>query len=311
MKLDIKDILPLSQDNLLIYCYFALLDRKYKEKNLTYTEDYVYAKGNIPILLVAHTDVVHRELPALIVHDKEQDILWSPTGIGGDDRCGVYAILKICEKYKPYVLFTTGEEKGGLGAKKFVEEIEELPVNFIIEIDRRGNNQVVFYQCENQDFRNYILSFGFDLNYGSYSDVSTLSREYDIAGCNLSAGYYNEHTTNEHIFLDHLQNTIEKVKQILDDKENHKFYDCQEKKYDYSKYDYTTIYDDYDYYDGYYYKKNKKSSIYTKNFWKKAQEVEDDWYDLTEAQWEEKYKVKRPLDLLKIYEMEELYADEI
>ena len=226
MLLNIENILRLTQEQLLEFCYNKLIERNYKEKEIIATEDYIYAKGNIPILLVAHCDIVHKQAPELIVHDRKQRILWSPTGIGGDDRCGVYALLKICEQVKPYILFTTEEEKGGLGVRKFTQEIKDLPVNFIVEIDRKGNEEVVFYKCGNNDFQNYIMSFGFNKEYGSYSDVSTLSTHYDIAGCNVSAGYYNQHTTTEFIYMVHLENTIEKVLQILQDGTEPKFYDC-------------------------------------------------------------------------------------
>ena len=308
----LKKILRMTQDELLTYCYLTLLEEKYEERNILYTKDYVYAKGEIPILLVAHTDIVHTKPPELIVHDRKQKILWSPTGIGGDDRCGVYAILKLCEKFKPYVLFTTAEEKGGLGAKEFVKDIPKIPVNFIIEIDRRGNNQAVFYDCGNNEFQDYILNFGFELCYGSYSDVATLSNTYDIAGCNLSAGYYEEHTKTEHIFLQHLYNTMVKVIRILKDKDNHKFYDCQKivyvppknvKKY---YYDYDDLYDEY-----YYNKKIEDNKEKAENKWNKTYlEIENDWYDLTDEEWKKKYKIKRPLELLGILEMEELqYVD--
>lgn len=326
--MDIEKILKLDQEELLDFGYECLLRRGYRNRDIIYTDDYVYAKGNIPILLVAHCDIVHKSTPEIIVNDRKQRILWSPTGIGGDDRCGVYGILKICEKLKPYVLFTTEEEKGGLGVRKFVKEIDEIPVDFIIEIDRKGNEEVVFYQCNNKDFQNYIISFGFNKNHGSYSDVSTLSTHYDIAGCNVSAGYYNQHTTTEFIVMEHLENTLNKVIEILKDTKNHKFYDCQEEKtkYNYSKYyDNYYDYDDDDYYWDYkekVYKLRKKLKKQKENHieedkeeeqkeevyenqeeidWDKITEKEDDWYDLTPAEWKDKYNEDKPLNILDLY----------
>lgn len=316
MGLNIENILRLNQEDLLNFNYIELIKRGYENKDIIFTEDYLYAKGNIPILLVAHCDIVHKTIPEIIVNDKKQRILWSPTGIGGDDRCGVYAILKICEKLKPYVLFTTDEEIGGIGVKQFVEEIDKIPVNFIIEIDRKGNEEVVFYQCDNKEFQNYIISFGFKKEYGSYSDVSTLSVSYDIAGCNVSAGYYNQHTTTEHIYMDHLENTINKVIQILKDTANHKFYDCQKLEYTTPKYNYN-YYDYYDYYDHdyseWYYDYKEKKYKKRKKFKKKKKEnqvieiedellqKEDDYYDLTPEEWKEKYKTYKPKKILDIY----------
>lgn len=332
MVLEIENILRLTQEELLDFNYNELLKRNYKDKDITYTEDYVYAKGNIPVLLVAHCDIVHKQIPTTIVYDKEKQILWSPTGIGGDDRCGVYGVLKICEKFKPYVLFTTDEEIGGVGVKKFVKDFDEIPVNFIIELDRRGYNQVVFYECGNKEFQNYILSFGLDKYIGSYSDVSTLSTEYDIAGCNISAGYYNEHTNVEYIVMDELQHSIDIVKEILKDTKNHKFYDCQ--KVTYSRFGnwYNNVYD----YDNYYYddywgcyrlkkKQDKKvkeieeqesktkeieEELYTEEIPLTEEEqkevnrilqMEDDYFALTPEEWKKKYKRTKPKNIVDIY----------
>lgn len=307
MVLKIENILKMSQEELLDFCYIELMKRGYKNKDIIYTDKYIYAKGNIPILLVAHCDIVHKEIPETVVYDKQQRILWSPTGIGGDDRCGVYALLKICEKFKPYILFATDEEIGCVGTRKFIEDFDELPVNFIIEIDRRGNNQVVFYSCGNKDFQNYILSFGLDKQHGSCSDVKYLSTEYDIAGCNLSAGYYREHTETEHIYLEHLENTIKIVEQILKDTKNHKFYDCQEityttPVYTQRKWDWKDDWDDY--YDKYYEKYCKKLSNEEEEKTSETDNImqkEEDYYALTPAEWKKKYKEDKPDNILEIY----------
>lgn len=194
-------------------------------------DGFLYAEGKIPILLVAHLDTVHKTKPTEIFYDSEQDVMWSPQGIGGDDRCGVYAILKLLCNHHPYVLFTEDEEKGCIGADKTVEVLKKPNVKFIIEIDRRGSDDCVFYDCGNQKFQEYIEKFGFEFAWGSYSDICVLSGEWDIASVNLSSGYYNEHTDQEYIKLRELEKTIDRVRNILDDNENAEFYDYQEKLY--------------------------------------------------------------------------------
>lgn len=246
-------ILKMTQDELKTSVTSTLQTRGYKD--VTCTKDYVYAKGEIPVLLVAHLDIVHKETPKDIYIDTKEKVLWCPTGIGGDDRCGVYAILQTIKKFKPYVLFTTDEEIGCLGAKVAVKEIEDIPVNFIIEIDRRGCGQSVYYDCGNEEFQKYINSFGFETQKGSCSDICTLSRQYGIASVNLSAGYLNEHQKHEFINMNWLNYTIGKIAEILKDKANHKKYDYEEIKpvYSYPNYNYN-----YDYWDNYY--KNKKDN---------------------------------------------------
>lgn len=196
-------------------------------------DGFVYATGDIPILLVAHMDTVHLTIPYQIFFDPFQKVLWSPQGIGGDDRCGVFMILKLLEKYKPYVLFTEDEEKGGVGAVKAVNQILKPDVKFIIEIDRRGSDDCVFYDCDNHKFQDYIESFGFETAIGTFSDICTLSDEWDIASVNLSSGYYNEHTKGEYINLKDMEKTLERVSKILED-EDSEYYDYERYVYVYN-----------------------------------------------------------------------------
>lgn len=246
----LKFILQRKQLELFKYIKKHLKHRQYHVQQY---EKFIYAEGNIPILLVAHLDTVHQYMPSQIFIDQEQEILWSPQGIGGDDRCGVYSILKIIDDgYMPHVLFTQDEEVGAFGARH-ASNLLSPDINFMVELDRQGNNQAVFYDCGNEDFMDYILSFGFDLEYGTFSDISILSPKWDIASVNLSIGYYNEHTKSEYICLNSMYNTIDKVKKILDDKQN-KFYDFQEvfKSYnrfgrliDFTEDEFDLFYDDY------------------------------------------------------------------
>lgn len=200
-------------------------------------DGYLYAKGDIPIMLVAHLDIVHKKIPEEIYFDEQQMVLWSPTGIGGDDRCGVYLITQIINHgFRPHILFLEDEEIGCVGAGKCTRALEKPDVKFMIEIDRRGKNDCVFYNCNNKEFIDYIQSFGFIKNWGTCSDIKTLSDAWDIASVNLSSGYYNEHTNYEYIKLKDLNVTYRRVIEILQDDTKEKPY------YDYQKLTYKTSY---------------------------------------------------------------------
>ena len=220
------DILKMDEIELKNYLYDYLL-----EKNMQpiYENGFLYAKGNIPILLVAHMDTFFSILPNEIVYDEKNDMIYSDNGaLGGDDRCGVYAIMNILEKYKPHVLFTDDEEIGGLGAREAVRKIEKPDVKYIIEFDRKGSNDCVFYDCDNSRFIKYIQSFGFKLDFGSFSDICILSDAWKIASVNLSSGYYNEHTFNEYIKFNELTNNINRVKHMLDNVNRVKYFKYRE-----------------------------------------------------------------------------------
>lgn len=196
-------------------------------------DGFLYGEGTIPIMLVAHLDTVHKTIPEEIYFDEEKFVVWSPTGIGGDDRCGVYLIMRLLSRgYKPHVLFLEDEEKGCIGARKCVEVLGKPNVKFIVEIDRRGEDDCVFYDCDNKEFQDYIQTFNFKKAWGSCSDICVLSKAWDIASVNLSSGYYNEHTYYEHIKMLHLNKTFMRVIRILEDDNKEKpYYDFQEKIY--------------------------------------------------------------------------------
>lgn len=231
-----KNILRMKQEDLKDFCKKML---EYNDYDLEDGDGYLYGKGDIPIMIVAHLDTVHTDIPENIYFDSEQGIMWSPQGIGGDDRCGVYMILKLIKYYKPYVLFVEDEEIGGIGSSKAVKVIKKPDINFVIELDRRGRNDCVFYDCGNEDFKNYIKEFGFEEQQGTFTDICNISPEWDIASVNLSVGYNKEHTLNETINVNYMLETYQKVIQILEDKES-KYYDFQEikKEYHYRTYNY-------------------------------------------------------------------------
>lgn len=215
-----KKVLQAPQNQLFQYLS-GIVSNIYEDYEIG--SDYILAVGDTPVLLVSHMDTVHekRSMPKSIFHDPTSNVMWSPDGIGGDDRCGIFSILMLLanRKSKPSVLFTKDEEIGCLGAKSASRKIAKdihSKFKFIVELDRRGQDDCVFYQCNNQEFIKYIETFGFVKNTGSCSDISQLCPSWDVAGVNLSIGYFNEHTQQEYINLDYMVKTINRVDNILE-----------------------------------------------------------------------------------------------
>lgn len=200
-----------------------MLEEKYDE--VIYADGFVFAKGTVPILLVAHMDTVHKELPRII--ELNNGKISSPQGIGGDDRCGIYMISKIIEKHHCSVLFTEDEEIGGVGADKFVHHscLNGLEFNYAIELDRRGKNDAVFYECDNPEFEDFITEDGdWKTDFGSYSDICDVAPALGCAAVNLSCGYYNAHTKNEYVVFSEMEANIKKVCKLIErTTENDKF----------------------------------------------------------------------------------------
>lgn len=194
---------------------------KAKYDKVITTSDYILAIGDIPIALAAHLDTVFHSPVVDLYYDQKKGVMWSPQGLGADDRAGIFAIIQIIKDgYRPSIILTTDEEKGGLGAAA-LGEIENPIKNlkYIIELDRRGTNDCVFYECNNQEFIKYIENFGFIESIGTFSDISFICPSWKVCGVNLSVGYEGEHRETEILHINVLMSTIDKVKAMLSEKD--------------------------------------------------------------------------------------------
>ena len=224
---NLEDFLRPTQKQL-----FKRLAKKFKGKTLISKGNFILVHGTAPVMLVAHLDTVHEQPVKDICLSADRNIIMSPQGVGGDDRCGCFALVKIyrLSKIKPWLLFCCDEEIGGLGAKKFClahqqlqlpKELDDL--KFLIELDRKGKNDAVYYRCDNHDFEEYITGKGFQSAQGSFSDISLIAPELGIAAVNLSCGYYAAHTLHEYINRSQLDAVIHKVVDIVADASRHDF----------------------------------------------------------------------------------------
>ena len=196
--------------------------RKYY-KRVIETRDYIVAEGQIPVALVAHMDTVFEESIIRkgreLFYDENYNVMFCPYGAGFDDKAGIFAILKIIrEGYRPHIILTTNEERGALGAMALAKlKCPFSDLKYMVQLDRRGGEDCVFYECDNRDFIDYVEKFGFTHNYGSFSDISELAPAWEVAAVNLSIGYRDEHSESEILFVTQMEATINKVKKMLDD----------------------------------------------------------------------------------------------
>lgn len=290
-----EDICRMTQAEVKAYMKKYLISKKY---NVVDEDGFLYAKGTNPVLLVAHMDTVHTQQCTEIVNVDGQ--ISSPQGIGGDDRCGIFIIMNLIKEFNCSVLLCEDEEKGGQGTNKFIKAkyvgideqnnpvelkyIDNLDVNYMVEFDRKGNNDAVFYSCANKDFEEFIVDFtGFKYAYGSFSDISVLMPAAKIAGVNLSSGYYKAHTTDEYVIYDEMLDTIDAAR-VLIKANNTEVFKYVAKTYDWSKYYTSKSYD--------------KSSPY--NYSKRFQE-EREMYDSTlfDMPTEDEYTDKQLYKIVK------------
>jgi hypothetical protein len=198
----------------------------YKSKKMLSGDKFLYAPGSIPVMVVAHLDTVHTSGPEVLLYDSYNEILVArnsfgrATGLGADDRAGVWAICQLLEMgFRPHVLWTDLEEKGCQGAEQAAKVLEKCPpkIKFMVEFDRMHDNDCVFYQCDNRDFVKHVEGYGFKEAQGSSTDIRRLMPALKTAGVNLSIGYYNQHTTDEVLYIKQMNRTIAIATRMLND----------------------------------------------------------------------------------------------
>lgn len=153
-------------------------------------KDYLYYDFGSPILAVCHLDTVADfGKKTKIRFEKAGDVV---TSIALDDRLGAWMISQLFNRGLRFdVLFTKDEEMGNSTAKLFTPVKD---YNWMFSFDRRGI-QPVLYQYDNSSLVNILYRFGYDVTYGSYSDIADLE-QLGVCGINFGAGYFNEHTAD-------------------------------------------------------------------------------------------------------------------
>jgi hypothetical protein len=86
--------------------------------------------------------------------------------------------------------------------------------SFIVQFDRHGHKDIVFYDKGTKAFVEYTKEqTGFTPAQGSYTDIRELC--YNICGVNISVGYHDEHRPEEKLVVDQFMNTLQTAKYWL------------------------------------------------------------------------------------------------
>jgi hypothetical protein len=147
----------------------------------------IYKDNGANVLAVAHLDNVMFTEPKL-THFKRDAIINCPQL---DDRLGTWVILDVLPSIGLHydVLLTDSEEIGRSTASYFKSPKQ---YNWIFEFDRRGTD-VVMYQYETRKACTRLRKAGFEVGYGSFSDISCLEG-LGVQGFNFGVGYHCEHS---------------------------------------------------------------------------------------------------------------------
>lgn len=180
--------------------------------------------GTAPVLWSSHTDSVHRQggKRQTIMEDKRGIITAHKSScLGADNAAGVWIMCEMIRAGRPGLyIFHREEEWGCRGSEHIARMTPELldGINYAIAFDRRGTTSIITHQMgERSCSDSFARALGAELGMkhrldsgGSYTD--TASYMSIIPECtNISAGFSNEHRSNESCDTRYLDRLLEAV----------------------------------------------------------------------------------------------------
>ncbi len=220
--LDMKKSLPLKeQKNFIVEVE--------ENGNVLVTKGKIRGKEKYPCV-VCHTDTVHDivnkyEVMQMNGHffAMEGDTM-KQTGIGGDDKVGVFITLEmLMEKPKLKAVFFVQEEIGCIGSrnapKKFFKNC-----GYILQCDRKENedfvNEIGWKELFSEKFSKAIAKtlkkHGYKETNGGSTDVAEIKDKVDICVANMSCGYYRPHSNTEVVHIYSVMKCCNMVSELIE-----------------------------------------------------------------------------------------------
>lgn len=183
-------------------------------------------KAGLP-LLCAHTDQVQR-IPCTHTIQNNNYIYGmgghKQSGLGADDKNGVWILLNLIKKYSDKVsfLFSTMEEVGGMTDGFMLNLGREITdtIPYALIFDRKGGSDIIGFDNEycmkdlNNDVAKYGCLFDYTSAIGIWSDCDHISKY--VPCVNLSCGYYAPHSDQEYTNINELINALDFGACLLD-----------------------------------------------------------------------------------------------
>ena len=179
---------------------------------------------------IAHTDTVHPINKNLTVVQEEKNgkvilrgvdsVTKRDSGIGGDDKCGVYLALEMLDALPNVKIALFVSEEIGCKGSQHADPDFFKNVGYAIQFDSpEGNSMSLtlmgrYLFNQKSEFSNkvseLITEHGIkNWAYHPYTDVWQIMEKFNIACLNLAAGYYRYHTDAEYVVVDDVQNGFE------------------------------------------------------------------------------------------------------
>lgn len=182
--------------------------------------------------IVSHMDTVHEIKDDFYLYTEKKmthEIVAAgskkyKTGVGGDDKCGIYACLYALRRFQNIkAAFFTSEEVGCVGSSAVKKEWFDN-VGYIIQLDRWGREDFICEVYQDETVSKEFLEksaplraeFGYKPTSGLMTDSITLwGRGIGLSAINLSCGYYEHHSNSENIDLNEFWNSLRFTENLI------------------------------------------------------------------------------------------------
>lgn len=229
------DILAIQSSTYNQWRMFAYIIRRLHEVDCSFFVDdgCVYAtKGDVGCYpcIVAHMDTVHKVGPDLSLIEKNNKITgfdyinMRQTGIGGDDKVGIFIALELLKEFDNIkVAFFRDEEigcEGSYGANMdwFAD------CGFVLQFDRKGNTDFITSasgiplsgKAFQKDVKRIMKGYGYKFGHGLMTDVMALKEQGLSCACaNIACGYYRPHSEDEYVDVNDVRMALDMGKDII------------------------------------------------------------------------------------------------
>lgn len=194
--------------------------------------------------VISHTDTVHRidtiNVTEMMLKNAQGELKpalkafndnGQPTGIGGDDKCGVFACLSLLKEL-PFLkaAFFVSEETGCHGSKvadpEFFENVGygiqfDAPENWMITEKCFGqilfDRGTEFFEKIDKVLTEGMITEQMQYMVHPYTDVYALRGKFDFSCINFSIGYYDYHSPEEYVIIEDVFNGMEMGKKMIEE----------------------------------------------------------------------------------------------
>ena len=148
------------------------------------------------------------------------------SGIGADDRCGVYICLELLERFDNIAVALFAQEEIGYIGARYADTGFFGQVGYALEFDAPATGLVSYSAGGQRLFENagrfiqtampVLERFGFvQFQNHPFTDVTGLRQRFSFSCANFSCGYYNWHADDEFVNLSEVETSLVMATELI------------------------------------------------------------------------------------------------